>query len=203
MMIAQASAPSWVTYLTLGIACVGLLTGLGSLAVSFVNYRMSGHRVSVTGPGILIGPGASQDHWSGGLIVRNEGRGPVSVDAVLVRAVGSASGKVLPGMGNGLAVFEERILHGARPVIRLEGNQSTAWTLNMSGICGDLMFFLLDAPREDRPYVQFGVLLGDGTRTWSKERFWGDKYLLDGDERGWSQKAEESAANLQTPLDDD
>jgi hypothetical protein len=175
-----ASAPQWVTYVTLAIACVGLLTGLGSLAVSYVNYRASGHRVTISGPGLLVGPSSLQDHWSGGAVVRNEGRGPVNVDELLVRAIGTNSGCPLQGVFSGLPI-SSRITNGEHLSVRLEGSQSAQWTLNMSMVLTDITGFLEMSEPTDRPFLQLGVLLGDGRRVFARQKFYPDRYSFDFD----------------------
>jgi hypothetical protein len=202
MTVLGDAAPSWVTYMTLGIAAIGLVTGVGSLGVAYATFRAAGPRVTVAGPGILVASSSSKSNkvWTGGLTVRNRGQSPVNLDEVLLQAIGKDSRSVLGGFEFGLAITH-RIVDPEESGLRLEGSQSQTWTLNLSASVEDVASVLEDTHEGLDPVIRLGVLLGNGEWVWSTQSFEGNKVMTVDvlEELSWRQDYSTSADSNPEP----
>lgn len=177
-MLAATEAPAWVTYVALATGGLGAVTGVISLWFSYANYRTSGHQISVDAFRLHVNRDEDdfallrEDHHS--ITIRNSGRSPVDLEALLVQRVESFWYEVkrrsyrsqLKRMFFKLyprTIGEGEIKEGPALPFRVEGNQSQHWEV-------DAEKMREMASHDEREIVLcFGVRLGNGRVVYSRQ----------------------------------
>jgi hypothetical protein len=166
MVIAAATAPAWVTYTALAIACVGAATGLASLVLAIMNYMSLGHKVTVSSSSGFFECDESKRVISIGATVINSRRGAVDVTSFFIQP---------EQYGSSAPIFDSDIGAGPTLPTRLSGGSTQKWVVNIYGATQRLTYDRLlqgityqSRDGADGNIVRLGVTLGDGSSVVAK-----------------------------------